>query len=95
MLIHHKFFEFESPNFKPSKEYQYCRLHMVYDVKPDLAHKARLVCDGRRIDPSGISTHATVVKGVSVRLPDIVADYRNLRVITGDIGNVFIQTYTR
>ena len=45
-LIFHKCFGFKSPNFKPSKEYQFCRLHLVYDIKPGMTYKVRLVCDG-------------------------------------------------
>ena len=30
VLIYHKCFDFKSPSFKPSKEYQYVRLHLVY-----------------------------------------------------------------
>ena len=67
----------------------------MYDVKPDLTHKTRLVCDGSRVDPRGLSTRATVVKGVFVRLIDIIADYQNLKVMKGDIFNAFIQSHTK
>ena len=95
MLIHHKFFEFESPNFKPSKEYQYCRLHMVYDVKLDLTHKASLTCDDSRVDSRGLSTRATVVNVIYVRLLDINIDSQNFKIMTGDIGNAFIPVLAR
>ena len=61
-LIHHKCFDFKYPDFKPSRKYQYIRLHLVYDVKPDLIPKAHLVCDGSQFNPRGLSTRATVVK---------------------------------
>jgi hypothetical protein len=93
-LIQHQCFDFKSPDYKPPKEYQFCRLHFVYEIKPDLRHKARLVCDGSRVDPRGLSTRATVVKSISVRLLDIIADSQNLEVVTGDIGNAFIQAHT-
>ena len=64
-------------------------------MKADLTYKARLVCDGSRVDPKGLSTRATVVKGVSVRLLDLIADSQNLSVLTGDIGNAFIQATTK
>ena len=68
---------------------------MVYDVKPDLTYKSRLVCDGSRVDPRGLSTRSTIVKGVSVHLPEIIVDSHNLEVMTGDIGNDFIQAHTK
>ena len=52
--INHKFFDLKSPNFKLSKEYQKCRLHIVYDVEPNLIHKARLVYGGSRVDPRAL-----------------------------------------
>ena len=49
-------FDFRAPDFKPTPDYQFCRLHFVYDIKYDLRCKARLVADGSRIDPKGLST---------------------------------------
>jgi len=93
-LVTHGCFDFEFPDFKPSGEYQYCRLHFVYEVKTDLRQKARLVCDDSRVDPRGLSTRATVVKGVSVRLLDLIADVQGLEVVCCDIANAFIQAET-
>ena len=93
-LVMHDCFDFKSPDFKPSGEFQYCRLHFMYEIKFDLCHKARLVCDGSRVDPHGLSTRATVVKGISVRLLDLIAEAQDLQVICGDIGNAFIQGNT-
>ena len=93
-LIMHGCFDFKSPDFKPPSDFQYCRLHFVYEIKSDLRQKGQLVFDGSRIDPQGLSTRATVVKGVSVRLLDIIADAQDLTVVCGDIGNAFIQANT-
>jgi len=93
-LVMHGCFDFKSPDYKPSGEFQYCRLHFVYEINADLCHKARLVCDGSRVDPRGLSTRATVVKGISVRLLDLIAEAQGLQVICGDIGNAFIQANT-
>jgi Reverse transcriptase (RNA-dependent DNA polymerase). len=89
-LIHHKCFEFKSAKFKPSADYQYAPLCLVYDIKSDLRYKARLVVQGHRDDPRGLSTCATVVKGISVRLLDVIAHHQGLRVLTGDVGNAFM-----
>ena len=90
-LILHQCFDFKSPGYNPPGDFQYCRLHFVYDMKPDLRYKARLVCDGSRVDLRGLSTHASIVNGIYVRLLDLIADSQNLQVMTGDIGNAFIQ----
>lgn len=94
-LIQHQCFDFKPPGFKPPSDFQYCRLHFVYEVKSDLRHKARLVCNGSQVDPRGLSTRATVVKTVSVRLLDLIASSQGLQVLTGDIGNAFIQAHTK
>ena len=94
-LIHHKCFAFKYPNFKLSKEYQYCRLHMIYDMRPDITHKARLVCDGSKIDPRGQSTRSTVVKGFSVRLLDLIAYSQNLKFLQGNISDALLRAHTK
>ena len=94
-LMHHECFDFKSPDYKPSSEYQYCRLNLVHDIKPDLRYKVRLACDGSRVDPKGLSTRATVGKGLSVHLLDLVADSQRLKFLCGDIWNAFIQAHTK
>jgi hypothetical protein len=79
----------------PSADYQYAPLRLVYDIKSDLHYKARLVVQGHCVDPKGLSTRATVVKGISVRLLDVIAHHQGLHVVTGDVGNAFIQAFTK
>ena len=62
VLIQHGCFDFKTSNYKLPSNYQYCRLHFVYDIKSDLKYKARLVCNDDQVDPRGMSTRATVVK---------------------------------
>ena len=93
-LIEQDCFDFKTPNFKPATDYQFCMLHFVYDIKQDLRYKARLVCNGKLVDAGDLSTRATVVKTVSVRLLDIIAASQDLKVLTGDIGNAFVQATT-
>ena len=35
-LIMHNFFDFKTPDYKPPTDYQFCGLHLVYDIKNDL-----------------------------------------------------------
>ena len=55
-LIKHNCFDFKHPGWTPPSDYQYAPLHMVYDVKVCGRKKARLVCNGSRVDPKGLST---------------------------------------
>ena len=60
-------------------------------------HKECLVCSGSKIDPLGLTTFATIMKGISVRFfkfKDIFADSRNLKILCCNIGNTFIQPNT-
>ena len=94
-MILHQYFVFKSADYKPSADYQYCSLHLVYDVKSDLTFKARLVCNGSRVDPRGLSIRANVAKAISVRLVDLIADAQGHEVLCDDIGNAFIQANTK
>ena len=42
-----------------------------------------------------MSTRATVVKTISVRILDVIASAQNLRVLCGDKGNAFVQAITK
>jgi len=55
----------------------------------------RLVILGNKVDSRGLSTRATVVKGISVRLLSIIAHRDSLRELCGNIGNDFIQAKTK
>ena len=64
---------------------------MNFEVKQDGRRKARLVAGGHLVDPMGITSRSTVVKAISVRLPDLIAHRDNLPVLLcGNIGNAFI-----
>jgi hypothetical protein len=62
---------------------------MIFEVK-DGRRKARLVAGGHLVDLMGISSRSTVVKGISVRLLDLIAHRQNLKILCGNIGNAFI-----
>ena len=95
-LIYHGCFKLQPPaGFKPASDYQFAPLQMVYDVKADLTRKARHVVMGNVVDPRGLSTRATVVKGIYVRLLNVIAHRDGLKMLCGDIGNAFIQATTR
>ena len=84
--------------FKPPSEYRFVdyTLCMIFvNIKLDLTYKARLCCDGSRVDPRGLSARNTVVKGVPFRFLYLIADSQDLQVLCGDIGNTFVQANTK
>ena len=89
-LLSLRCFDFRPPDSKPGPEYQFDKLTMIYEVKQDGCRKAHLVADGQLVVPCGISTRSTIVKGVRVRLLDVIAHRDNLKMYCGDVGNVFV-----
>ncbi|GFH50652.1 gag-pol polyprotein [Chaetoceros tenuissimus] len=94
-LLNFHCFDIKPKGYKPPKEYQYICMHLVYYAKVDLRKKARLLCDGSCVDPRGLNTRATVVRGISVHLLDVIAHHWNKRILSGDIGNAFVQSKTK
>ena len=60
-------------------------------MKQDRKHNVCLVAGGHLVDfLDGISSRSIVVKGISVRLLDILAHRKNLVTLYGNIGNAFL-----
>ena len=89
-LLAMKCFEVLDGNDKPSPDYKFVHLHLVYDVKSCGRFKARLVANGATVSPDSVNAYSSVVKGISVRLLDLIAHRDNLSTLCGDIGNAFI-----
>jgi hypothetical protein len=43
-------FDFRAPDFKPSLEYQFAKLSMIFEVKQDGRRKGRLVAGGHMVN---------------------------------------------
>ena len=71
-----------------------CYSYQKSGITQYMTCKARLVCNGSQVDQKNLSTRATVVKSISVRLLDLIANALGLEVLCGDIGNAFIQATT-
>jgi hypothetical protein len=84
-------FDFHAPDYKPSSEYQFTKLTMIFEVKQDGRRKARLVAGGHiMVEPRGIRSRSAVVKGITIRLLDLIAHHDGLKTLCGDIDNAFI-----
>jgi len=69
--------------------------HIVFDVKFDLRHKARLVAGGHRTDTPQEDVYSGVVSMEAVRLGFIIARMNGLMVCAGDVGNAFLYAITK
>jgi len=88
--------EYHPPHFKPSREYQFAPLQMIFDIKQeDLRHKARLVAGGHEVESSMWESYSTVVQQRSIRILETIAINEGLSFVTGDISNAFVQAETK
>ena len=88
-------FEYYPPKHKFGKDYQYAPLRIIFDVKKeDLRRKSRLVAGGHVVNSDMYQSYASVVQTRTVRLLETVAVNEGLDVVTGDIGNAFVQAFT-
>ena len=75
--------------------FQFALLRMIYDIKVDLRRKARLVIGVHVVGSSGHKVYASITKSVSDRILMKIAAANNLDVMTGDIGNSYLNANTQ
>jgi hypothetical protein len=75
--------------------YKKIRCHMVYDVKHDGRHKARLVAGGHLTDPNTESVYSGVVSLRGIRLVVFLAELNALELWGADVGNAYLEAKTK
>ena len=78
----------------PAK-YKRIRCHMIYDVKHDGRHKARLVAGGHLTDPNTESVYSGVVSLRGIRLIVFLAELNHLELWGADVGNAYLEANTK
>ncbi len=79
---------------RPPQGYKKIRVHLVFDVKHDGRHKARLVADGHLTDIPTESVYSGVVSLRSFRLVTFLAELNSLKFWATDIGNAYLEAFT-
>jgi len=74
--------------------YKKIRVHLVFDVKHDGRHKARLVADGHLTDIPLDSVYSGVVSLRGFRLVVFLAELNHLQLWATDIGNAYLEAFT-
>jgi Reverse transcriptase (RNA-dependent DNA polymerase) len=74
--------------------YKRIRVHLVFDVKHNERHKARLVADGHHTEVPLNSVYSGVVRIRGFRLTLFLAELNNLDLFSTDIGNAYLEAYT-
>jgi hypothetical protein len=77
------------------KGYKRIRVHLVYAVKHDGRHKARLVADGHLTDVPVDSVYSGVVSLKGLRSMIFIAELNQLPIWSTDIGNAYLEAYTQ
>jgi len=77
--------------------FQYIHMHMIFDVKQDGRHKARLVAGGHRFkDPENqFDTYCSNVKIKHLRYLFAIAQANNLDVVAGDVKNAYLYAKSK
>jgi Reverse transcriptase (RNA-dependent DNA polymerase) len=70
-------------------------LWIIFNVKIDFMHKARLVARGHLTDPPTTLTYSSVVYSRNVRLAFLIAALDDLNILVADIGNAYINAMTK
>ena len=75
--------------------YNKIRVHIVWDVKHDGRHKARLVADGNLTEVPLSSVYSGVVSLKGVRLALFLSELNSLETWCTDIGNAYLEANTK
>ena len=75
--------------------YQKLRIHLVFDVKHDGRHKARMVADGHLTEIPLESVYSGVVSIRSIRLVAFLAEHFGHRLWATDVGNAYLESRTK
>jgi hypothetical protein len=74
--------------------YKKIRVHLVFDVKHDGRHKARLVADGHLTSVPVETVYSSVVSLRSLRIVTFLNELNKLELWGADIGNAYLEAYT-
>ena len=85
----------DKPGSKPPDGYKKIRVHLVFAVKHDGRHKARLVADGHLTDIPIESVYSGVVSLRGLRIVLFLAELNGLESWTTDIGNAYLEAKTK
>ena len=80
---------------KAPDDYKKITAHLVFDVKHDGRHKARLVAGGHLTSPPKDAVYSGVVSIRSIRIITFLAELNSLQLWAADVGNAYLESYTK
>ena len=81
--------------YVPGWEYKKIKVHLVYAVKHDGRHKARLVAGGHLTDTPIDSVYSSVVSLHGIQLLTFLGELNNSKVWATDIRNAYLKSITQ
>ena len=88
-------FEDKGPDWIPPKSFQKISVHLVYAVKHDGRHKARLVAGGHLTKTPVDSVYSSVVSLRGIRMLCFIAELNGCETWSTDIGNAHLESYAQ
>ena len=88
-------FDDKGPDWIPPKSFDKITVHLVYAVKHDGRHKARLVAGGHLTKTPLDSVYSSVVSLRGIRMLCFIAELNGCETWTTDIGNAYLESYTQ
>ena len=82
-------------NHRPPSDYKKITVHMIYAIKHDGRHKARLVAGGHLTETPIDSVYSSIVSLRGIRILTFIAELNNSEVWCTDIGNAYLESFTR
>jgi len=81
--------------YRPGADWKRINVHLVYAVKHDGRHKARLVAGGHLTDTPIDSVYSSVVPLRGIRMLTFIAELNEMECWATDIGNAYLESYTK
>ena len=94
MHDYNAFVDLEKPAPTPTG-FTHIKCQFVYDMKHDGRYKARLVAGGHMTDLNKEDAYSGVVSLRTLRLALLIGELNKLNIMVGDIGNAYLESYTR
>ena len=81
--------------YRPGIDYKKIKVHLIFAVKHDGRHKARLVAGGHLTETPIDSVYSSVVSLRGIRMLTFLAELNNMELWATDIGNAYLESYTK
>jgi hypothetical protein len=82
-------------DYRPEPGFKKINVHLVFAVKHDGRHKARLVAGGHLTDTPIDSVYSSVVSLRGIRMIAFLGELNGLELWGTDIGNAYLESYTQ